>query len=454
MLPNGPAAPGAPTISNVPKGYARYVLAVMFGINFLNYMDRYLGAAVSPLIQRDFHLSDTLVGLLGTAFLLVYAVCALPFGYWADRGVRRTIVGTGVAIWSLATVLSGLVANYAQLFVTRAAVGVGEASYYPAGTSLMADYFPKETRGRAMSYWGAGTAVGIAVGFAGGGYIGQHFGWRTAFFFTAIPGLIFALLAFTLREPLRGAAESKGPQVAKAFDSGRQAFFDLMRIPTVRYTIFSQTVLFFVLAANAYWLPINLNRRFGMDTSTAGLLSGVVLVAGGLVGTLVGGWLADRRARKSQKGYLEVGIAGYLIGAVFITVALTAPMTLGSIPVFIPAFFITVVGIYLYSGPFTAVSQNCVPPSLRASVVTMLLFVSHVVGDSHSTFDVGFISDQLHSLQLALLITSTPLMLVAALLAALALRSVEDDVTRAEESWAQRGTGVQPELEPAPVPAG
>jgi MFS family permease len=438
----------------VPKGYARYVLAVMFGINFLNYMDRYLGAAVSPLIQKEFHLTDTLVGLLGTAFLLVYAVCALPFGYWADRGVRRTIVGAGVAIWSVATVLSGLTTNFAQLFATRAAVGVGEASYYPAGTSLMADYFPKETRGRAMSYWGAGTAVGIAVGFAGGGYIGQHYGWRTAFFVTAAPGLIFAFLAFTIREPLRGAVEKRGPQVAKAFDSSRQAFFDLMRIPTVRWTILSQTVLFFVLAANAYWLPINLNRRFNMDVSTAGLLSGVVLVAGGLVGTLLGGWVADRRARKSQKGYLEVGIAGYLVGAVFITVALVAPLQVGPVPVFIPAFFITVVGIYCYSGPFTAVSQNCVPPSLRASVVTMLLFVSHVFGDSHSTFDVGFLSDRLGSLQLALLLVSTPLLLIAAVLASLALRSVEDDVARAEDSWAQRGSGVQPAIEPAPVPAG
>ena len=117
-------------------------------------------------------------------------------------------------------------------------------------------------------------------------------------------------------------------------------------------------------------------------------------------------------------------------------------------------FLVTVVALYLYSGPFTAVSQNCVPPSLRASVVTMLLFVSHVVGDSHSTFDIGFISDRLHSLQLALLITSTPLLLVAAALAALALRHVEGDVSRAENSWAERGSGVQQALEPAPVPAG
>jgi len=284
MLPTPSAGPYHAT---VPRGYARYVLAIMFGINLLNYMDRYVAAAVSPLIQKDFHLSDTLVGLIGTSFLLVYAVCALPFGYWADRGIRRNIVGVGVAIWSVATVLSGLVGNFAQLFLTRAAVGVGEASYYPAGTSLMADYFPKATRGRAMSYWGAGAAVGIAIGFAGGGYIGQHFGWRTAFFATAVPGLIFALLAFSIREPLRGAVEARGPQVKRAFDSSWRAFLDLMRIRTVRWTILAQTVLFFVLAANAYWLPINLNRRFQMDVSTAGLLSGVVLVLGGLVGTLL-----------------------------------------------------------------------------------------------------------------------------------------------------------------------
>jgi MFS family permease len=438
----------------VPKGYARYVLAIMFGINLLNSMDRYVAAAVSPLIQKDFHLSDTLVGLIGTSFLLVYAVCALPFGYWADRGIRRNIVGIGVAIWSVATVLSGLVGNFAQLFLTRAAVGVGEASYYPAGTSLMADYFPKETRGRAMSYWGAGAAVGIAIGFAGGGYIGQHFGWRTAFFATAVPGLIFALLAFSIREPLRGAVEARGPQVKEAFDSSWRAFLDLMRIPTVRWTILAQTVLFFVLAANAYWLPINLNRRFQMDVSTAGLLSGVVLVLGGLIGTLLGGWLSDRRARKSQKGYLEVGIVGYLVAAVFITVALTAPLNVGPVPVFIPAFFITVVGIYLYSGPFTAVSQNCVPPSLRASVVTMLLFVSHVFGDSHATFDIGLLSDRLGSLQLALLLVSPAGLLVAAILAALGLRTVEGDVVRAEDSWAQRGTGVKKAIEPEPVPAG
>src|SRR5229473_207426 len=166
----------------MPKGYARYALAVMVGINFLNYMDRYVPTAVSPTIQKEFHLDDFQVGILASAFLIVYAVCALPFGYWADRAVRKTVIGVGVTIWSLATLFSGLAANYVHLFLSRAAVGIGEASYYPAGTSLVSDYFPKEQRGRVMSIWGTGSAVGIAVGYAGGGLIADRLGWRTAFF--------------------------------------------------------------------------------------------------------------------------------------------------------------------------------------------------------------------------------------------------------------------------------
>src|SRR6266478_7593280 len=157
--------------SLVTRGYARYVLAVMVGINFLNYLDRWVASAAAPLIQKEFHINDSQVGLLGTAFLLVYAVAALPFGYWGDRGVRRTVIGVGVTIWSLATLVSGVAASYIQLFLSRAAVGIGEASYYPAGTSLVSDYFPKEQRGRVMSIWGAGSVFGIAVAYAGGGFV-------------------------------------------------------------------------------------------------------------------------------------------------------------------------------------------------------------------------------------------------------------------------------------------
>ena len=420
------------------RGYARYVLAVMVGINFLNYMDRYVGAAASPLIQKEFHLSDSQVGLLGSAFLLVYAVAAVPFGYWADRGVRKTVVAAGVAIWSLATLFTGFARSFPQLFVSRAVLGIGEAGYYPAGTSMLSDYFPKEQRGRTMSIWGAGSTFGIAVGFAGGGYIAEKFGWRSAFFFAAVPGILFALLAFGLREPLRGSAEKIGHAVERIHEASLCNFVDLLRIRTLRATILSQTLLYFVLASNAFWLPILLTRRFNLSVGKAGLLAGVVLVAGGLIGTLAGGWIADRRARSDPSAHLQVGIAGFLLGAIFISIALVAPLNVGPVPVFVPAFVLAVVCLYLYSGPFTAVAQNVVSPGLRASAVTMLLFISHVFGDSHSTFDVGWISDRIGSLQTALLITSPTLLVLAAIVAATGLSTVRRDVETMERDWAAR----------------
>jgi MFS family permease len=419
-------------------GYARYVLGVMVAINFLNYMDRYVGAAASTLIQKEFHLSDTEVGLLGSAFLLVYAVAAVPFGYWADRGIRKVVIGAGVLIWSLATLFTGFARNFPQLFISRAVLGIGEAGYYPAGTSLLSDYFPKEQRGRVMSIWGVGSTIGIAVGFAGGGYIAEKFGWRSAFFFAAVPGILCALLAFGLREPLRGSAEKRGPALAKTRDASLRMFINLLRIRTLRATILSQTLLYFVLASNAFWLPILLNRRFDMSVSQAGLLAGVVIVLGGLIGTLGGGWLSDHLGKKDPKAYLQVGIAGFIVGAVFIVIALIAPLSVGPIPVFVPAFLVGVVAIYLYSGPFTALSQAVVSPALRASAVTLLLFISHVFGDSHSTLDIGFISDHIGSLQTALLITSPTLLLVAAIIAATGLGSVKTDVEKMEEEWANR----------------
>src|SRR6266516_4539386 len=115
----------------VARGYARYVLALMFGINLFNYLDRYVAASVAPMVQKELHLTDSQIGLFGTAFLLVYAIAAVPFGYWADRGVRKDVIAIGVAIWSVATFFTGFARTYMQLFLSRAIVGIGEAGYYP-----------------------------------------------------------------------------------------------------------------------------------------------------------------------------------------------------------------------------------------------------------------------------------------------------------------------------------
>ena len=424
------------------RGYARYVLAVMVGINFLNYLDRYVGAAVARNIQTELHISDSELGLLGTAFLLVYALAAVPFGFWGDRGVRKNVIGVGVAIWSVATLLTGFARNYAQLFASRAVVGIGEASYYPAGTSLISDWFPKDQRSRVLAIWGAGATVGIAMGYAGGGIVADKLGWRAAFFFTAAPGLVLTILAFTMREPLRGAAEATGKAVAKTAEASLGKLLGLLKIPTLRATIIAQTLLFFVLASNAFWLPTYLQRKFVMTAGTAGLLAGGVIVGGGVIGILAGGWIADRRARNNPKAHLQVGIVGFLAGAVLVAVAILSP----TLPLFLPFFFLTVICLYLYQGPFSALAQNVVSPALRASSVTLLLLIAHLAGDSHSPYDVGVISDHLGgNLQAALLITSPTLLILAAVAAATGLRTAQRDTEAMEAEWAAKTKTEEPE---------
>src|SRR5213595_3191813 len=415
------------------RGYPRYVLAVMVGINFLNYLDRYILPAVGSKIQAEFHLTDDQLGLLQSAFLLVYAVATIPFGIWADRGVRKTVVAVGVTIWSLATLFTGLAHNYVQVFAARAVLGVGEASYYPAGTALLGDYFKKEGRGRAMSVWAAGTAVGIAAGYAGGGIIAGTLGWRVAFYMTAVPGLVFAVLAFGLREPLRGAAEARGPQVSKPGSVTWRTVLELLRIPTMRATIAAETALFFVLGGAAFWLPIYLQRRFALEIGPAGTLAGGVLVVGLLAGSLLGGTVADRLAiRRRMASNLPVGIAGFILGAVFVALALVMP----SLVLFVPVFLLGAASLYLYNGPYTAVKQNVVLPTVRATAVTIALLIEHLLGDSYAPWAIGKVSDALQSLQLALLILLPPLLVLAAVFAFLGLAHEDRDGRAMEERWA------------------
>src|SRR6266853_4078595 len=247
------------------------------------------------------------------------------------------------------------------------------------------------------------------------GIVASILGWRAAFYMTAVPGLVFAVLAFGLREPLRGAAEARGPQTHEAPSITWRTFAELLRIPTLRATIAAETALFFVLGGAAFWLPTYLQRRFSLGTGTAGTLAGGVLVVGLLAGSLLGGTIADRLAvRRRTASNLPVGIAGFVLGAVFVALALLMP----SLVLFVPMFLLGAACLYLYNGPYTAVKQNVVLPTVRATAVTVALLIEHLLGDSYAPFAIGKLSDALGSLQLALLILLPPLLLLAALAAA------------------------------------
>jgi MFS family permease len=366
----------------------------------------------------------------------------VPMGFWADRGVRKVVIGTGVAIWSVATLFTGLARSYLQLLITRGVLGIGEASYFPAGTAILGDLWPKGLRARVISFRDAGSVIGIAAGYVGGGIVAERYGWRSAFFFTAIPGLFLALLVVTMREPLRGQAESRGPQLEKVADASWQAFKRLWTgIPTLRATILSQTLLFWVLGSLSTFLPLMVHRRFGLGIAASATVGGGVLIGGGLVGTFLGGWLGDWRARRSAGGHLQVGIVGFVLGAAFVALALLA----SSLGLFVVFGLLAAVSLYLYSAPFTALVQNMVVPSMRASAITLTLLVGHLFGDAWSPTAIGLLSDAVHNLPLAIGLTCPLVLLGAAALAATGFGTAQKDTDSMEESWARRPT------EPAPA---
>jgi len=386
--------------------YASYVFWVMFGINFFNYLDRYILPGALNSISTDLGLSFGGAGLLASAFLVVYAICALPLGYWADRGIRKNVISLGVGLWSIATFISGFAVNIATLFVGRAAVGVGEAGYYPAGTSLLSDYFPSRRRAQILSRWTAGSLIGLALGFviggeiAGIGTIAGISAWRFAFFIAGVPGLIFTYLAYRLREPRRGHADGwvAGEQTIETTEAvnkhqvplGR-AFKELLSIRTVVVTILVQILGFWVLGSAANWLPIYLQLRFQVSEGTAGIISGGVLVVAGILGALLGGWAADACTRRWVSGRLIVGSLGFLIGAPLMALALISP----TITIFLPFFFLTGMLLNVYSGPLSAISQDVVRPELRAMSVAITLLIGHLLGDATAPFQLGILINKL-----------------------------------------------------------
>src|SRR5262249_61199542 len=148
------------------KGRAEFALSVLFAINTMNFFDRQILGAVGEMVRKDWGLTDTALGTLGTAFTLLYAVVGLPLGRLTDKTVRTRILSAGVFLWTLTTVASGIARNYWQLFVVRLGVGVGEASCAPASSSLIGDLFPANRRAKALSVFMLGLPIGIALSYA------------------------------------------------------------------------------------------------------------------------------------------------------------------------------------------------------------------------------------------------------------------------------------------------
>ena len=370
------------------RSKATYALWVLFGINMMNFFDRQILAAVTEPVRMEWHLSDTALGWLNTAFVLLYAAVGVPLGRLSDRWLRTRILSIGVSVWSFFTAASGLAWNYWSLFAVRLGVGVGEASCAPAANSLIGDLFPPHRRARAISIFMLGLPIGIFTSNLSSGIIAKQYGWRVTFFIACVPGLILAALALKIREPHRGAAEEH--HVVGQQQEG-SPYWRVLRIPTIWWIILSGALHNFnAYAVNAF-LPAFLGRYHGMDLRQANTIAAVVLGAVGVAGLLGGGWAADRLRSSRANGRMLLAAVSLFVSTPLVYLALDRPR--GDLVGFMLLMGFGWMLIYVYYATVYAAIQDVVEPGLRATAMALYFFAMYVLGGSFGTSILGMLSD-------------------------------------------------------------
>ncbi len=297
-------------------------VALLLALNLLNYIDRYILPGAQPLIQREFHATDQQMGALTTALFFFYMFAAPASGWLGDWFRRKPLIITGAVLWSLATLGSAFVHSYWSLYMRRAMVGVGEATFGIFAPAVLADFYPERERNRILSIFYLAIPVGAALGYLAGGELGSQWGWRRPFLICAIPGLLVAVLyGFWGREPERGASDRGGPTDARtiSWQSFREfagQFFKLLKNPAFLTATFGLAEITFALGGISAWVPTFLHRVNGLSVANASLVVSAITVIDGIAGTVTGGWIAHRWLRTDHR-------ALYLLS--FWSVVLTLP---------------------------------------------------------------------------------------------------------------------------------
>jgi MFS family permease len=363
---------------------AAVTLALLIALNLLNYIDRYILPGEVTLVQREFGWNDQMIGALTTALFLVYMIAAPLTGWLGDRYRRKPLIIAGAVLWSLATLATAWVHSYWSFYVRHALVGVGEATFGIFAPAVLADFYPERDRNRILSIFYLAIPLGAALGYVAGGKMGSAWGWRAPFLICAVPGLaVAALYGWFGTEPVRGASD----QVKATVD--RSTIAGLFRNRAFLTATFGLATLTFAMGGISAWVPKFLERFAGLSVGNASLTVGAITVIDGIAGTLAGGWIAQRWLRTDHR-------ALYLLS--FWSVALTLPCGIavffGPGSIAIPALFAAEFFLFLNTGPLNAAIVNSVSAPVRATAVSINLFVIHCFGDTFSPTIIGAISDR------------------------------------------------------------
>jgi MFS transporter, Spinster family, sphingosine-1-phosphate transporter len=388
------------------RPHAAITLALLCGMNLLDYIDRNILAAVLPHIQTEMGLSSTQAGALGPAFLIAFTAFAPLMGWAGDRYNRTRLLVCGVGLWSLATVGAGFADTYGHLVLARSLLGIGEATYGTLAPTILADLYPRERRGQILSFFYLAVPVGSALGYVLGGLIEPHYGWRMAFWIVGGPGLVAALSGLLLREPPRGAMDraEEVHALASMHTPGRVSWRDykvLKQNKSYIHNSLGMALMTFALGGLALWMPTFFHRVKGMTLQEANLWIGPLTVGAGLLGTLTGGWLADRLLRRTPAAYFLVSGWGMLLATPCALVAILADAP----TVYLPAMFLAECGVFLNTGPCNAILVNVVPPAMRSTAFAINIFLIHVLGDIWSPIVIGALADATGDLTTGMLLT-------------------------------------------------
>ena len=383
---------------------AYFALAILLLAYVFSFIDRIILSMLVGPIKADLGLSDTQIALVnGLAFSMFYATMGLPLGWLVDRTSRKGVIATGIALWSVVTALSGLAKDFGHLFLARMGVGVGEAALSPGAYSMIADYFPPKSRGRAIAIYTMGVSLGSGLAYLIGGFlisfansqasitlplVGALAPWRFIFIAVGLPGLLVALLMLAVREPPRRQGEG-----ADASADATETFWAFMKR---RWAVVTAYVLGYGMtnvpfAAFLAWGPAFLGRHYHLSPKEIGLALGFIFLGPACLGQVVGAALTDRRyARGKVEAPFQTGLVCALLlipFAALITLAPTAGLSLFALAV---SVFLVCASVGHQATVATLISPN----RLRGQVSAFYILMQGVIGAALVPLAVALISDK------------------------------------------------------------
>lgn len=389
--------------------YKWYALGMLTLVGTLSFFDRQLIVILQEPIKEELGLSDTQLGLMtGLAFAIFYCLVGIPIARYADRNNRRNVVSLSLAIWSFMTTITGFVQSFLQILLVRIGVGVGEAGGAPASQAMISDYFKKEDRAVAFAIYASSVYIGLFLGFSMGGILESQIGWRKAFIYLGLPGILLAAYFMKyVKEPPKGYSDPAF--IAKPPLAFKEALQYLLARKTYVYILFASSFHSFVGYAFANWIPSFFIRVHGMSVMEVGLFLAISIGIGGWIGAFSGGFIVKKLVKKDIRWYMWIGI---------VSIILTIPFSLYTLfsvnkTAAIFCYFIPNVLFSLNMGALLTVMQGVVHAEMRSMSSAVYYFVLNLVGMGLGPLCIGIMSDYLtpiygvESLRYSLFIVST-----------------------------------------------